>query len=420
MAALDQVPNVRDRNDLLGMALGVLAGRDPAAAMDYLATLPPAQRQISVYERVYENWASSDPSAAAAAAQTLPSQMRTSIYQTIVEAWAQKDPVAALTWAQSLPQGTDQRDVLSSVMSTMASDDPQSAASRLDVVPTSQRSTLINDVASAWADRDAPAALDWAGNLSGAERTSALNMILNNVAGNDPASAAAYVQSHPDTAKLNGVAGSIATQWAESDPAAALAWAQSLPSGRIQTEALSDVLTQQAEQDPGAVWNYISGASSNSAQFQELAPKVLEHWAVLDPAQAAQHVGELPEDLQLGSIANIAQTWLGQDSAQAMQWISALPGGVARDAAVEEVVENQSQSNPQTAFSWALSIGDDTMRQKGLRNAASELYRSSPALAQQVMQASNLSPEQQSALYQQAQRDNAQQTNSGNVNPLQM
>ena len=54
--------------------------------------------------------------------------------------------------------------------------------------------------------------------------------------------------------------------------------------------------------------------------------------------------------------------WCSHDPAAAADWISGLPDGGVKDAAIQPLVAAVRQNDPETAFSWGLSVQDSAKR----------------------------------------------------------
>ena len=64
---------------------------------------------------------------------------------------------------------------------------------------------------------------------------------------------------------------------------------------------------------------------------------------------------------QISAVSTVTSSWLNDDPLAASQWISNLPGhSDARDAAVQQLINNQSRNDPDSAFIWAATIDNPT------------------------------------------------------------
>jgi len=70
----------------------------------------------------------------------------------------------------------------------------------------------------------------------------------------------------------------------------------------------------------------------------------------------------LPAEQQIAATESIARTLAREDEMAVSQWIDALPHGAVRDAAAHGLCGPLAQTDPEAAWQWALSIGDDAVR----------------------------------------------------------
>ena len=107
-----------------------LAAKDPQEALQYLNMLPPGQQRNSAAQSLVFAWAQNDPEAAVKWASQQPAEQN-SFFGTLSQAmqlWAQKDRQGALDWAKNLPPSQNKNNVMQSVLSSWALDDPTGAA----------------------------------------------------------------------------------------------------------------------------------------------------------------------------------------------------------------------------------------------------------------------------------------------------
>ena len=87
----------------------------------------------------------------------------------------------------------------------------------------------------------------------------------------------------------------------------------------------------------------------------------------------------------------IAQHWLEEDPHEASRWISTLPTGGARDAAVLTMARHIQDSDPDLSWKWALTVGDPVLKIETLRQVTQSWNRRDAAAARRALENSGLS-----------------------------
>jgi hypothetical protein len=82
------------------------------------------------------------------------------------------------------------------------------------------------------------------------------------------------------------------------------------------------------------------------------------------------------------------------DPYEAATWIDSLPVGANRDTATRGLVSALSFSEPETAWTWALSIAAPGSRLAALQLAYMGLEKKDPKIAQQFLQSTPFTPEE--------------------------
>ena len=122
------------------------------------------------------------------------------------------------------------------------------AVAMIDRLPAGERRReFISRIASHWGHKDAPAALAWADELSGLERTRAIEHILHEWARIDPASASDYVARLPTSNRSLDWVHGVTRAWAEQDQAAAIAWGMAQQDPAVRRRADRQKLGHQRE-----------------------------------------------------------------------------------------------------------------------------------------------------------------------------
>jgi hypothetical protein len=156
----------------------------------------------------------------------------------------------------------------------------------------SERENLVRDLLSAWAARDAEAALKWISTLEDSEaRRSACSTICLAVAEKEPRRAVALALAHgTDEGDDCGLLECLAMQWCEKETEDAVDWASEQPPGEWRERLLARASFVHSKSDPAAAAHLVSGLQPGTVQ-DEAAMAVLHQWALQD-ASAAFHWAE--------------------------------------------------------------------------------------------------------------------------------
>jgi hypothetical protein len=215
LVVADRVLAIEDRplrDVTLQVFVGMWGSQAPADALTWMLTKGD-RVPMNAYGNIAERFGQSDPIRAASYTARIPDAARPAWIQGVASGYARQDPRAALTWIEQF-RGEPAFDVgVSAVVQGLAQADPVGAAELLASVPKA-----VNDdgratyaVAAAWAQKDPPAAAEWALDLAaGPIRDAALRQVTD--------------------------------FWANQDLQAARGWALRLPTGGARDAALGQIL----------------------------------------------------------------------------------------------------------------------------------------------------------------------------------
>jgi hypothetical protein len=377
------------RNGFMASVAESWAAQDPAGALAWANGLPAGQAKNDAVKSVIDTMSEQDPSGAAAYLLQLPSgSNREAILGQVAYNWARSDPAELLAWAGQNLTGSDYDTVAGNALSHIGATDPTAEVAALAQISDPKVvNAAIPYLAYVWAEQDRPAALAWAQALpadNADARNSALSRILSDWTPNDPASAAAYVQTLITDASFGGLADQVINSWGRSDPQAALAWVESLPPGSAQNQAMQTALAQLANVNPQAALDaagQLTGGTKDRAQTN-----IFDTWSGEQPAEAAAALTSMNGTYFSGTTLNtvtatVARNWLNQDPQAATQWINTLPPGASRDNAVEQIISTVGQNDPASTLAWALSIGDPSARNAQVVQLATQWSGQNPAAA---------------------------------------
>ncbi len=314
------------RNNAVATLIGQIAGRNPDDAKALLEELPEGSARSNGASALVNALANTDPKAAAELVTQFPTDRKKGDAVTnVAMRYARSDTTAALAWAEALPGGT-RNSAFAGIAYAWTQQDPKAAFdyfAKHELMNTD--GYMVNQALRNWSQSDSTEALAWARSLpEGKLKDRALSTVVVSMADNDPRAAAKMISSLPVSSQ-DDAAGSLAARWANSDPGAASQWAASLPEGESRSKATRNIVAMWAEHDIAktAAWleKLPAGISRDSA-VGEFARQVTEK----DPAGAAAWAGTIYDAAQRdNAMERIYRHWSRTDQQGAMTFIANSP-----------------------------------------------------------------------------------------------
>jgi hypothetical protein len=211
--------------------------------------------------------------------------------------FARSDTASALEWAEALPAET-RNSAFTGIAYQWSQQDPKAAFdyfAKHELM--NEGGYMVNQALRNWAQSDSKEALAWANTLpDGKLKDRALTTVIVSMADNDPREAAKMIPSLPASSQ-DDAAGSLAARWATNDPNAAAQWAAALPEGDARSKATRNIVATWADRDVGktAAWlEKLPAGISRDAAVHEFSRQVTDK----DPAGAAAWAGTIYDPVQ--------------------------------------------------------------------------------------------------------------------------
>ena len=230
----------------------------------------------------------------------------------MVFVWADGTPApASAKQAEAAHPGGEKTSNRRSNANDHAADPAFALAHAFTLGDRSERESSVRDLLSAWAARDAEAALSWVSMLeNSAARRSARSTVCLAVAEEDPRRAVtlALADGADQDGDDLGLLESLTMQWCEKECTSAVDWAREQPPGEWRERLLSRASFVLSKSDPAAAANVVSGLEPGTVQ-DEAAMAVLHQWALKDSSAALRWAETFPEsnlrDRALAEISNL-------------------------------------------------------------------------------------------------------------------
>ncbi len=224
-----------------------------AEAITDLEKIVPSSSRREIFLPVIQRLTARDPAGTAAALDEIllassdnPDALWLDLAGQVAAQWANRDPRAAIAWAQSLPEGAARARALSQVGCQWAALEPEAAARFAAVEDNSE---LLANVTSKWAEKDAPAAAAWLGQLPGTN-SHALLRLAAFWSQTDPSAAARWVKEMPENPLRSEAMQLLLRSWTASDSGAASQWWENLPASPSRDAAAAIVQVESGDNEP--------------------------------------------------------------------------------------------------------------------------------------------------------------------------
>lgn len=267
-------------------------------------------------ERAVENVADADVPAAlenlASRAGATAMEMR----KLLVRRWAGRDVVAAAAWATQFPEN-------------------------------SIRSSVLEQVAIAWANSDLASTTAWLHDLADGESKQVATLAAAYEATHtDPIAALELASQLPPARERNELLTHAVSQWATADFATAAAWAVEIPESDLRQEMLAAVAVAAAEENGPAAATFLANALAPGEIQSRAAVSITQRWSQVAPLDAADWVSQFPETpARDAAVENLVGLWVMNDSPAAANWLNTLPDGSLRTTAINAYAASVAQTD---------------------------------------------------------------------------
>ncbi len=310
-----------NEDQYVGNALVEKATQDPKTAMQEAIIMIPGSERDSALQGITDTWASQDPQQAFTyVEQIADNRLRQQLLETVLYRWAEQDPQAAYDVIQGLPLLGRTSSISYTVFTNLANDNPEDALDIIENIPSSRnRSDAYSAAIQTWAARDAKAA-------------------------------ARFVAQLDNKQLKQQLAPTVIQYLSTQSPDEALAWAkQQDPNGQLylQNTVISQIATKNPEQAL-----QIALSSRQPSLRQQLIVTVIDNLSYNDPERAAGMLDQLPiNDINADAINSVVYNWANTNPDAAIAWVNSKSGSLRNDGLIS--IGNQLASvDPELAASY--------------------------------------------------------------------
>jgi hypothetical protein len=267
-----------------------------------------------------------NPRAAAEWAATLPpGANRDSCLETVFTEWALIDQNAAVDFARTNLSGMDLTVAAAAIAEVLAADTPESATAALSLVKEPLARGVIADV------------------------------IARSAAENDPQRAAQWCLLQRDPVERAAAIGALVDVWSSTNLRSAAGWIDSSLQGEEKNLAVEKLISNWASIDPRSAAQWLTDRRAN-LDYKSHSLTLASGWAMIDPpASARWALGEPDSDLQGSLVKEVASSWALNETAKSIEWANTIGNPEIRRQALLAGFGAMQDDSPAALRAWIQS-----------------------------------------------------------------
>lgn len=428
---------------LYKMLAGVLAEKDPAAAVEWAKNVPETVRNQALAGAL-SVLAVQDPNKLAEHLTLMKSRQTGAnsfegsgageIVKLAVNTIAERDPLEALQWVtanQAKLESMRDFDGISAATNALASAlregrlTPEQAFTAVREMKDDSRSIRYNMFLSMWgglsADQLASAA-EWMRTVdSKSSRPLAMQGIFQEWYRKDPAAAEKFAATlnEPDLVKDMYA---VMTRNAGTGPYNTMGERMAAVIGKVPAEYRAEALYEQVRMNyaghmmdhrpsfEGALFAATLEGVPASETKTRAAAMLAQTWGGTDPVAALAWSGSQTDPaFRAKTSGAVVEAWAKEDAWGASAWIKEQPPGETRDTAAHHLARVLRTEEPESAWAWAMDIGDPATRVEAQAAVLRQWRDSSESAARAAVEAlgQNLPADQRQKLVDTLERRDA-------------
>ncbi len=277
-----------------------------------------------------------------------------------LEAWVARNPADALDWLASQPASRRRNEVIRMALKQFSETDARGAAEwAMKNLSGGDLNNSLIAIVNQWANGNGQEAAAWfLKRPATRERDAALENMFFAWASNEPAAALNYIGTNSDIGELSPTLRRAALAgWAKSDPEAAvtasLATARTLNDPAQFANTLANWATMDLEASSQWLLGKVPAGEPRTAAARELAAI----YAQQAPAAGVNWLEKLAAGEERNAAANtLAAEWTRSSPAEAAKWAATQNSSVLTAEAVSEISENFLRKDPAAFLAWRKAL----------------------------------------------------------------
>ncbi len=370
----------------------------PEDALAWISALPYTGAKDAALMGAMESLAADNPQQALELAKQIKEGLsRTSkvALDGIMQKLGWDDPATGSTALGALPEGAVKNAIMTRLTGSLLKTDPAQAFKIVEAHGSELSSIQIQDVPANSAE-----AQRWVDAARGAgDTTFRREVLLSGMMGwlqRDAVGLGVYLKGKMDEPAFAAMQGEMQRGLASFTGDFGLA----LPTELTDAVGLRPELIIIASliNDPVKATSELAAVTDATVR-QSLVHDITQRWILRDRPEALEWSTSLTQPKeQAAAWKVIAADWLSEDSHGASKWISSLPPGEPRDAAVLSMATHIQDTDPDLSWNWALTMVNPELRQQALREAAAAWAKKDGDALRQALKHGNISADERQGI----------------------
>lgn len=312
---------------------------DTEAAFAAALTQPPGPDRVDILQAAFGRWVLQAPLAALASLERIPAEERQQVVAHALAQLAQHRPEQFLTYANGISD--NYTTYMAGAMGLLADSNPQLA---LALVNRNQdradpHGVIINAVLPGLIRNDLALAAETVAAMKDRATIAHIQQVATAYAQRDPKQAFAWVNqvlvSRTDIAPeqiLNDITGSLVA----GNPAEAANYLAGTTDPLIRKSLMGEIANQKGQEDLASAWRWLDEHKAD-AHYGETALNLLYRWSYTKPQEVAKILPTVTDaQVQSAAATHLSRFWQKKDPAGYQAWVASLPPGAIRDTALEQ------------------------------------------------------------------------------------
>ena len=289
-------------------------------------------------------------------------------YKMLLYAWSQFDPYGAIDYCKQRSSGIGSGFAISGVLEGWAASNSEDARQWVERPDNQGMAKLYNfGLVKGWASNDLNGASEYVMNMKGGDEVGKLAAI-------------------------------IAEQYNKRGFEDASRWAENIENPKLKEAAFSKLSRSLARDKPEQMASWLTEHTDGKyavKAFENLGSK----WSETDPESAINYFSDLPEGkVQEVGVKSVIGNWAKQDPLAAGNWLNDQSPSPRLDSALANYATTVSLDDGASAMDWAVSISEDKLQQKTVRQVGQEWYRQDKDAVEEWLPQSGLSEDLQNSI----------------------
>jgi DNA polymerase IIIc chi subunit len=312
-------------------------------------------------------WANDEPERAFAHVAAMPaSWQRDELLQLATTELARSDPRLALEMVAAVDVSQPQMFELL-IANEWSKFDPAGAAQWVEALPRRRQARLAYQIADAFVAQQPGEALAWALRISRTPGRNLWSHMIGLLAQQNPQEALRIAKAAESPAQRSRAMAAALRTIAAQDPALAISYLEDIPAGPERAQTAVEIAFKMAETSPETALEWVASLSDRQARMMVIM-NLSSRMAWEDVEAAAQLVDRVPQEARQHWIANVAEAYVEQDPAQAIQWVRQFESEATYESIVSQFASSLAMRDPEAAFELVEGATDGAQRDQMLVN----------------------------------------------------